>query len=789
MRRESGSNLELLFLLTWAWSTVAVTPVTLAQEASPLSVEDALRVRSFGALMPISFSPNGKWLAYVAQDNERVRSVDEDAWARTGVRGWNTGTDVCLFNVQNGETRNLTQEKGDNWLPAWSPDSQHLAFLSTLDGSGQARLWVWDAAKDELRRVSDLAIRAEEIAWMPDSREIVVTTPPEGLSIGDYAKTRMAGSEGQQALPSKSPGSTVHLYQAASIAAGEKEVPESDPWSLNWALRDLRLVDAASGQSRVIARSRKIVKFLPSPDGLRVAYTNQKRFENPGSQQILFDLATITLSTMQERVVASDIRMYFPGEFSWSPDGSELSFLTGGMEELVNDGYVVGVDGGNLRNITKLPRQDHHFRYMSVKPLWDTKGEFNYFVYNGALWRASVKLGEAAEIARVPQRQIAGMIAQSQSVLWTTDAGRTSVVLTHDDSGKEDGFYKIDLSTGRSTKLREEGHCHTCAIVSVSDQLTASSSDGRHLAYFEEDAATPPDVWMTDNNFKGRQRVTRLNPQFDESKMGTARLIDWLSDDGERLHGALLLPADYEDGKRYPLIVYVYGGFSISDRFHRFGLEGSGPFNMQLLATRGYAVLLPDAPQHPGTPMLDLAKTILPGVSKVVEMGIADPDRLGLMGHSYGGYSTMSLLVQTKRFRAAIEADGAGDLVGEYGAMDEGGNAFGISTLEEGQGLMGGTPWQNRERYAENSPIFYLDRIETPLLIVHGANDTTVAPFLGDELFVSLRRLGKEVQYAKYEGEGHSPLAWRHANQVDLSNRMIAWMDRYLKRTDRPRGF
>jgi dipeptidyl aminopeptidase/acylaminoacyl peptidase len=789
LKRESRSNSLRVFLLAWAWCTLATSLVLPAQDTSPLSVEDALKVRSFGPLMPVSFSSNGKWLAYVIQNNERVRSVDEDTWARTGVRGWNTGTDVCVFNIQNGETRNLTQEKGGNWLPVWSPDSEYLAFLSTRDGSGQARLWLWDTAKDELRRVSDLEVRAEEIAWTQDSKGIFITTLPEGLSIDEYARKRTANSAGQNAVPAKSPGSTVLLYQTVSTAAGKKEMPESDAWNLNWALRDLRLVDVASSQSRVIVRSRKIVKFLASPDGLRIAYTNQKRFEHPGSQQILFDLATINLSTLQERVVASDIRLYFPGEFSWSPDSSQLSYLTGGIEELVNDDYVVSADGGNPRNITKLPRQEHHFRYMSVKPLWDAKGEFNYFIYNGALWRASVKLGVATEFTRVMDRQIVAMIAQSQNIFWTPDGGRTSVVLTHGDSGKEDGFYKIDLSTGRNTKLLEEGHCHTCAIVSTSDQLAASSSDGQRLAYFEEDTTKPPDLWMTDTSFRARRQVTRLNPRLNESKMGAARLIDWLSDDGERLHGALLLPADYQKGMRYPLIVYVYGGFPISDRFHRFGLEGSGPFNMQLLATRGYAVLLPDAPQHLGTPMLDLAKTVLPGVNKVVEMGIADPERLGVMGHSYGGYSTMSLLVQTKRFRAAIEADGAADLIGEYGAMDGAGNAFGISALEGGQGLMGGTPWQERERYIENSPIFYLDRLETPLLIVHGAEDTTVASFLGDELFVGLRRLGKEVQYAKYIGEGHSPLAWGYGNQVDLSNRMIAWMDRYLKAADRPRSF
>src|SRR5439155_4768593 len=137
--------------------------------------------------------------------------------------------------------------------------------------------------------------------------------------------------------------------------------------------------------------------------------------------------------------------------------------------------------------------------------------------------------------------------------------------------------------------------------------------------------------------------------------------------------------------------------------------------------------------------------------------GVADPDRLGLFGHSYGGYSTLSLLVQTTRFKAAIAADGYGDLIATYGQMNSDGSAFGVPLAETGQLLMGGTPWQFRERYVENSPVFHLDRVETPLLIVHGANDTVVLPFLADEIFVGLRRLGKEVVYAKYQGEGHSP--------------------------------
>ena len=180
--------------------------------------------------------------------------------------------------------------------------------------------------------------------------------------------------------------------------------------------------------------------------------------------------------------------------------------------------------------------------------------------------------------------------------------------------------------------------------------------------------------------------------------------------------------------------------------------------------------------------MLDLAKTVLPAVNKVIEMGVADPDRLALIGHSYGGYSVLSLIAQTRRFKTAIVADATGDLLAAYGQMRSDGTSLGISIEEQGQGLMGSTPWAVRDRYIENSPIYYLDRIETPLLIVEGANDTTIAPFLTDELFVDLRRLGKEVEYAKYADEGHSPLLWRYANQLDFCTRMLLWLDAHLRK-------
>ena len=236
-----------------------------------------------------------------------------------------------------------------------------------------------------------------------------------------------------------------------------------------------------------------------------------------------------------------------------------------------------------------------------------------------------------------------------------------------------------------------------------------------------------------------------------------------------------MLPVGYEPGKHYPLLVYVYGGAFGSTRVERLGLSGMGVENKQLFATRGYAVLYPDTPLHTATPMVDIAKTVLPAVNKVIELGIADPKRIGVMGHSYGGYSTLALIVQSHIFRAAVSSAGVGDLFTMYGGMAADGEGWAMEWAEQGQGAMGGTPWQQRDRYIENSPMFYLDRVETPLLLVHGGIDSTCPPMLSDQVFVDLRRLKKKVSYAKYANEDHWEGTWGRANKEDYLNRVIAW--------------
>jgi dipeptidyl aminopeptidase/acylaminoacyl peptidase len=761
---------------------IAVAARTPAQERKPIGVEDILNTKRIAPLVPIALSPDGTRLAYTVQDNRRSNAFDRNATYRTGLAFWGNGSDIWIQNLEPGRVRNLTGGNGNNWLPAWSPDGHYLAFFSTRGTSQLAHLWVWDTARDELRQVTDKDVRGDQIEWTRDAQHVLVTTVPEGVSLEDYVD-KISGSKPKTGVKGEGSDSTAILYQNRSNSDDPNRLPQSDPWSLDEVWRDLISIDVGSGEVKTLAHDTRIASYFVSPDGSRVAYTIPTHFEKPGSQQTLFDLVTVRIADNQSRTLATEIRLAFDGNrFRWSPDSSRISFRENGPG-MAADCYVAAVEGQAPRKVTALEPPVDYPSARSEEPLWDAKGKSIFFIHHGGLWQAAADGGKTVKVTEIPNREIIAMIPRSGNLLWTRDDGASTVVMTHDDVGKQDGFYGIDLRSGESHALLENGQCYTCATTT---QEVVVTEDGRRVVFSREDAQHDNELWMSDASFKSSQRLTNLNPQLDQYEMGTAKLIHWLSDDGRPLQGTLLLPSGYKGGMRCPLIVWVYAGALLSNRFDHFGHTSGGPFNMQLFATRGYAILLPDMPVGVGTPMLDMAKSVLPGVNKVIEMGVADPGRLGIMGHSFGGYSTLSLIVLTNRFKAAIDASGIGDLVSYYGQMGKDGAAFGTSVAEEGQASMRGTLWTVRDRYIANSPVFDFDRIETPLLIVHGSGDDVVAPFQADEVFVDLRRLGKEVEYARYEGEDHSPAYWRHANQVDLCNRIIAWFDSHLKQ---PAGY
>jgi len=775
-------KIRLLFSLLCVAALLLVD--TLAQQRQPpLPVEEVLATLHFPLSTPLNLSPDGKWVAYTLLDDRRKEQQKKDYasvfFTHTGVDRLITGCDIWITNTRSGESRNLTAGEGTSWDPVWSPDGNHLAFYS--DRSGMARLWVWEKASGKLRQVSEEVMRpffaAETARWSPDGRRILAKILPEGMTLEG---ARDAIVSPQQQEKDGANGATVLVYRSS---VGQNSAPgggqfDKDRWT-SYRRADLALIDVANGKVQRIATGFNPAWYDFSPDGSNVAFTSTKGFESLKTMQRVYDLMAVSLSDARPRVVASDIQLDLVGmTVSWSPDGKLLSYITSSSGGPVKgDCFVVPVSGGAPQNIT--PASHPYFSNMWRAPLWDAMGEYIYLLSTNSIWRVKVKENKAEEVVKIADRKIIEVVAPRRGGrLWSPNGGQSIVITTSDDRTKQVGFYQIDLNTGKQTRLLEERKSYGGRPIYNMDV----SRDGRQVVFVAEDAGHCAEIWLTDVGFKNPSQVTRINPQLDKYTMGTSRLIEWQCLDGETLRGALLLPSGYQEGKRYPLIVKVYPTANLSDNLNYFGLNsvGFGVENLQLFASRGYAVLLPDSPSLKGTRMQNIAKTVLPGVGKAIELGVADPDRLGVIGHSNGGYGTLSLIVQTTRFKAAVCSAGFGNEVGLYGQMGRDGSSWAVAQAEETLGV-GGPPWQYPNKYIENSPVFYLDRVQTPLLLVHGAEDLGVPSFLADEIFVGLRRLGKEVEYAKYGEEGHSQIGWAYVNQVDYLNRVIDWFDKHLK--------
>jgi dipeptidyl aminopeptidase/acylaminoacyl peptidase len=563
--------------------------------------------------------------------------------------------------------------------------------------------------------------------------------------------------------------------------ADKDSIPRTDPTNLDELLGELALVDVETGAAQRISGSVRLAGYRLSPDRRQLAWAVATRFARPGSHQILADLVVYDFATRRTKHVAADVAFAdgYPlvPLISWSPAGRGFAYRTdgaGAKDEI----YVVALDGQVPQRVASGPVLEHELRD-DHPPLWDKTGQYLFFVRAGHVWRAPADGRGATQFASAPGRDLR-LIEAGSGRLWSPDDGSTAIVFTANRKTKQAGIARMDLTTGTVTQLLQEDKLYNVSRATA----PAVMPDGKGVLFAAEDAGHPPDLWITRvDPWSEPEQVSRVGAELAGVSLGRTTVIEWRTLDGDTLHGALIYPAGYRPGVPYPMIVKVYGGTSLSDDANRFGCADSPVDNLQLFASRGYAVLLVDSKLAVGTPMLDLLKSVMPGVDRAVELGIADPGRVGIMGHSYGGYGTLSLIAQSHRFRAAVMRAGIGDLVSAYGRLSEVGTNYWIPWAERGQGRMGGTPWDVRERYIENSPIFFLDRVQTPLLIIHGGADS---PVFADEVFSGLRRLGKRVEYARYTGETHDESVWSKSNQIDYVRRVIAWFDRYLKAAPRP---
>ncbi|HEX6374427.1 MAG TPA: prolyl oligopeptidase family serine peptidase [Allosphingosinicella sp.] len=291
----------------------------------------------------------------------------------------------------------------------------------------------------------------------------------------------------------------------------------------------------------------------------------------------------------------------------------------------------------------------------------------------------------------------------------------------------------------------------------------------------------------------GRRERLALNPHLAAVDWGETRLVDYRGADGQALKAAVMLPPGYRPGRSYPTLFWVYPGYRASGPDDYFlDPQMGGFYNLHLFAARGYVVAIPSIPlKRDGAKTELLAEIpggVLPAADRLVELGIADPDRLGLIGQSFGGYAVYALVGQSRRFGAAVAMAGFTDLTGFYTQFDstargyagvEHEKSYNWSIAEARPLSLSGPPYEDYGHYWRNSPLAHVARVETPLLLIHGEQDVRAPMAQAESFFYSLYRRGRTARLLRYWGENHG-LSQSPANVRDIFDHTLNWFRTHL---------
>jgi len=628
---------------------------------------------------------------------------------------------LSFFSSEEG-TKELTPEQtlkirhiGDLQL---SPDEFHIAMVVTEPVKGTMRnsdIWIYDTENRYMMRFTTYEKRDSHPRWSPDSETLAF-------------------------LSSREEKTQIYLI---SLKGGEAEAlteSKTSIQSFEWSPEGKRIVYMASEP-----KTEEEEKKQKDKDDARIV-----DLDNRPSRLWIFDLTTkdVTQLTKGEWRISS---------YCWTPDGKRLIITAtdkNSPELLTERLYALQLADGKLEEIAR-PMQP--FGGIEISP--DGKN----IVYAGTrfngptahdLYVMSTRGGKATNLTKT------SLDRSIRSFSWLDNDN----IILQAPKGFSNALYTIHIN-GHAEMLKP-------FPVPVSGSF-AKAKD--FLAFVGQTATQAPELWISKKPGEA-EKVSRFNTDWDAIPTIALEIFTYPSFDGKMIEAGLLKPKGSKESEQYPLIVLVHGGPAgrWSDSFHSWG---------QLLIQHGFAVLYPNIRGSVGyghdfvtANRSDWGggdyKDVMAGVDYLIEEGIADPDRLGIGGWSYGGYMAAWAVTQTDRFKAAVSGAPMTDLASEYGTEMASINAYDTWYL--------GNPYDNLELFQERSPVTFVKNVKTPTLLLTGENDMTDPIGQCKQFYRGLRRYGVETEFVVYPREGHGIREEKH--QIDLLNRVIAWFEKYVKR-------
>jgi len=327
-------------------------------------------------------------------------------------------------------------------------------------------------------------------------------------------------------------------------------------------------------------------------------------------------------------------------------------------------------------------------------------------------------------------------------------AAGTIYLSATDDGTKATGNYRLRLASN-ATFVPEK--------LIMMDKALGAPTKAKHadvIVFTQSRFNEFPDLWISNTTFATPVKVSNANPQQKDYVWGNAELIDYVNADGKKLRAMMIKPDNFDPTKKYPMMVYIYE--ELTQGLHGYRAPGVGTsINLTRYVSNGYVVLQPDIVYDTGFPGESAEKCVIPAVNTVVGMGFIDPKRIGIQGHSWGGYQITHLVTRTNIFAAVQAGASVSNMISAYGGIRWGTGMSRAFQYEKTQSRIGAPPWDAPLEFIENSPIFWVEKVQTPYLTIHNDADDAVPWYQGIEFFSALRRLGKEAYFFNYNGERH----------------------------------
>ena len=357
------------------------------------------------------------------------------------------------------------------------------------------------------------------------------------------------------------------------------------------------------------------------------------------------------------------------------------------------------------------------------------------------------------------------------------DLGKPQLLKGFNETTKGYGFYNARLSAPAAPKTLLAGNYMLRSI------NKAKNTDD--VIYTMETFQQYPDIHYSTLAFKKSVQLTHGDKQQEGFIWGTAELVSWVSLDGRPLEGVVYKPANFDPNKKYPMMVNFYERNSETLYNYRMPEPHRSTIDYHLYNSNEYVIFNPDIRYVDGYPGESCYNCLMPGITMMIAKGYIDEKGIGAQGHSWGGYQVAYLATRTNLFSAIESGAPVVNMFSAYGGIRWGSGMARSFQYEHTQSRLGATPWSSPLRYLENSPLFTMDKVQTPILIMHNDADGHVPWYQGIEYFVAMKRLGKPCWLLNYTGEPHWPM--HMANRIDFQRRMFQFFNHYLKKEKMPK--